>query len=89
VYKTSLLKDFELPEACVLVFTSPSNVQAYFEKYPFLSGQKVVAIGSTTGDKLKEFGIKAIAYAAEFNEIGLLKAIKEQIAGETKKSSLK
>jgi len=88
VYKTSLLKEFELPEACVLVFTSPSNVQAYFEKYHFLSGQKVVAIGSTTGDKLKECGIKDIAYAAEFNEIGLLKAIKEQLKSSVSKSQI-
>lgn len=80
VYKTSIRTDFELPVASVLAFTSPSNVQAYFEKYKFVPGQKMVAIGSTTGDKLKDYGIKELVFASSFDEKGLLHAIQVQLA---------
>lgn len=79
VYKTSLLSDFVIPPCELLVFTSPSNVQAYFEKYELLKGQKVIAIGSTTLDKLKDYGIKNAALPVSFDEIGLLDTLVEQL----------
>lgn len=79
VYKTTKRIDFELPHAELLVFTSPSNAQAYFEKYKHEKGQKVVAIGSTTFNQLKNYGIKNIGLPVSFDEIGLLNAIIEQL----------
>jgi len=79
VYKTSRRIDFEIPQSELLVFTSPSNAQAYFEKYKLLKGQKVVAIGSTTYSQLKNYGIKNIGLPVSFDEIGLLNAIIEQL----------
>ena len=79
VYKTTPRIDFELQPAEVLVFTSPSNVQAYFEKYKLVKGQKVVAIGSTTFSQLKNYGVKNIGLPSTFDEPGLLNAIIEQL----------
>lgn len=77
VYKTTLRTDFVLPQAELLVFTSPSNVQAYFEKYRPEKDQKIVAIGSTTLNTLKGFGIKDVAMPHAFNETALLEVILE------------
>ena len=85
VYKTSQRIDFEIPTVDLLVFTSPSNVKAYFEKYKLLKGQKVVAIGSTTYNQLKNYGIKTIGLPKSFNEMGLLDAILKEL--EVKVSS--
>ena len=79
VYKTTLRNDFNLSMAELLVFTSSSNAQAYFEKYKLEKGQKIVAIGSTTLNKLKDFGIKDVALPHAFNETGLLEVILEQL----------
>jgi hydroxymethylbilane synthase len=75
VYKTILRADFGDPEADILVFTSPSNVQAYFEKHPLRSGQRVVAIGSTTLKRLSNFGVNKAYLSASFDEAGLLEAV--------------
>lgn len=87
VYKTNLLTDFSIPSAQVLVFTSPSNVQAYFEKYKIEKDQNVVAIGSTTLTKLKEYGIKHVALPHAFEEVALLKVILEQLEVKVAPSS--
>jgi len=83
VYKNTLRSDFEIQESELLVFTSPSNVRAYFEKYKLLKGQKVVAIGSTTFNQLKNYGIKTIGLPVSFDEVGLLRAITEQLEVKT------
>ena len=79
VYKTSPRIDFEIPPVELLAFTSPSNAKTYFEKYKLLKGQKVVAIGSTTFNQLKNYGIKTIGLPASFDEAGLLHAIITQL----------
>lgn len=75
VYKTSSIEDFELPMADILVFTSPSNVMTYFEKYRYQPGQKVIAIGQTTMFRLKSYGVRNVMVPDEFSEEGLLNAI--------------
>jgi hydroxymethylbilane synthase len=79
VYKTTQLTDFVIPPVSFLVFTSPSNVQAYFAKYKLEKGQKVIAIGSTTRGRLYDHGIKSVAMPASFDELGLLACILEQL----------
>lgn len=80
VYKTSPRTDLDLPVAEILVFTSPSNVAAYFAKYSIIPGQKIVAMGTSTFRKLNEYGVKDAVLPASFNEEGLLNAILPYLA---------
>lgn len=75
VYKTTLRTDFNIPHCEVLVFTSPSNVSAYFNKYKILPGQKVVAMGSSTLRQLNNHGVKKALMPASFDDKGLLQVI--------------
>jgi uroporphyrinogen-III synthase len=79
VYKTTLRTDFIIPEPDVLVFTSPSNVRAYFDKYKFSEGQIVVAMGTSTLRELNNYGIKDAGLPASFDDEGLWEAILDQI----------
>jgi hydroxymethylbilane synthase len=74
VYETVLLEDVEPTYADVIIFTSPSNVDAYFADNLLEPGQKVMAIGKSTGRKLDEMGIK---YKLPFSpdEVGLAEAV--------------
>jgi hydroxymethylbilane synthase len=74
VYETVLEEDVEASGADVLVFTSPSNVDAYFAENLLDPYQKVVAIGKSTGKKFDEMGVK---YTLPFSpdEVGLSEAV--------------
>jgi hydroxymethylbilane synthase len=74
VYETVLEEDIEVTSADVLVFTSPSNVTAYFAENLLDPDQKVIAIGKSTGRKLDEMGTR---YTLPFSpdEIGLAEAV--------------
>ncbi|MGZ3900400.1 MAG: uroporphyrinogen-III synthase [Bacteroidia bacterium] len=80
VYKTSARTDFDLPAAEILVFTSPSNVVAYFNKYNIIPGQKIVAMGASTFRKLNDHGIKDAVMPHSFDDEGLLNAILPYVA---------
>ena len=74
VYETILEEDVEGSGADVLVFTSPSNVEAYFADNLLEPNQKVIAIGKSTGKKFDEMGTKYILpYSAD--EVGLAEAV--------------
>ncbi len=74
VYETVLEEDIEMTSADVLVFTSPSNVTAYFAENLLDPDQKVIAIGKSTGRKLDEMGTR---YTLPFSpdEVGLAEAV--------------
>jgi hydroxymethylbilane synthase len=74
VYETVLEEEVEPSGADVLVFTSPSNVEAYFADNLLEPGQKVIAIGKSTGKKFDEMGVK---YTLPFSpdEVGLAEAV--------------
>ena len=74
VYETVLEDEVEGSGADVLVFTSPSNVDAYFAENLLDPYQKVVAIGKSTGKKFDEMGVK---YTLPFSpdEVGLAEAV--------------
>jgi len=74
-YKTVIRNDFELPYTDVLIFTSPSNVNAYYTKYRIDVRQLVIAMGSTTKYQLSEFGIKNVLTPDSFDEAGLFKVM--------------
>lgn len=74
-YKTILKTDFDIPYTDIVVFTSPSNVVAYFNKYKIDSRQTVVAMGTSTKYKLSEYGVKNVLLPQEFTELGLLNCL--------------
>jgi len=74
IYETILLEDIDKSYSDVLVFTSPSNVEAYFKNNLLDPEQKVVAIGLSTGKKLEEIGVSYVLPASP-DEIGLAEAV--------------
>jgi len=74
VYETVMEDDVEQSMAEVLIFTSPSNVEAYFAENLLEPGQKVICIGRSTGKKFDEMGVKyTLPYSPD--EIGLAEAV--------------
>ncbi|MGZ3872882.1 MAG: hydroxymethylbilane synthase [Mucilaginibacter sp.] len=74
VYETILEDEVEQTGAEILVFTSPSNVEAYFVDNLLDPDQKLIAIGLSTGKKLDEMGVKyTLPYSPD--ETGLAEAV--------------
>lgn len=59
----------------VLVFTSPSNVEAYFEKNKWKPHHQAVAMGDATGKALEKLKIKTYVKPQSFDELGLVQAV--------------
>ncbi|WP_026904634.1 hydroxymethylbilane synthase [Pedobacter glucosidilyticus] len=74
IYETILVDDVDQSFADVLVFTSPSNVEAYFVDNLLEPGQKIVAIGVSTGKKFDEMNVPYILPSSP-DEIGLAEAV--------------
>jgi hydroxymethylbilane synthase len=75
IYETLKHNDFKIPETDVIVFTSPSNVEAFFEKNKIKAGQKVVAMGHATASSLRQFGVIHCTLPHSFDDIGLAQAV--------------
>lgn len=75
VYETVKKENTVLPPAEIIVFTSPSNVTSFFEKWNVAANQKVIAIGKSTEAKLAEYGIMDCILPVTFDEIGLAEAV--------------
>ncbi len=75
VYETIQKPVEDTPDADIMLFTSPSNVEAFFEKKKISSNQKVIAMGDATSHTLKQFGVKSVYLVPSFDEVGLLQAI--------------
>ncbi len=74
IYETVIIDEVEETDAEILVFTSPSNVNAYFAENLLIPGQKVIAIGNSTGKKFDEMGVSYdLPYSPD--EIGLAEAV--------------
>ncbi|RZK64405.1 MAG: uroporphyrinogen-III synthase, partial [Pedobacter sp.] len=74
IYETVIEENIDQSYADVLIFTSPSNVDAYFADNLLEPGQQVIAIGNSTGKKFDEMGVKyALPYSPD--EIGLAEAV--------------
>lgn len=59
----------------ILVFTSPSNVEAFFEKNKILPHQKIIAMGESTGKALLKEKVKLFVMPKSFDDLGLLQAV--------------
>lgn len=75
VYETIKHNIADLPAAEILVFTSPSNVDAYCEQHKISPAQRVVAMGDATANALRLKGIKANAMPPSFDDLGLVQAV--------------
>ncbi|MBB5622709.1 hydroxymethylbilane synthase [Pedobacter cryoconitis] len=74
IYETVIEENIDHTYADVLIFTSPSNVEAYFADNLLDPGQKVIAIGNSTGKKFEEMGVEyVLPYSPD--EIGLAEAV--------------
>ena len=74
IYETVIEDEIDQTYAEVLIFTSPSNVDAYFANNLLDPGQKVIAIGNSTGKKFEEMGVQyTLPYSPD--EIGLAEAV--------------
>lgn len=75
VYETVKKNEAPVPKADIIVFTSPSNVEAFFEKNKFSDDQKAIAMGDATGNALKKFGVNRYKMPASFDDVGLARAV--------------
>ena len=75
VYETIIEEDVAQTNAEVLIFTSPSNVEAYFADNLLDPYQKVIAIGRSTGRKLEELGVSKYILPFSPDEVGLAEAV--------------
>jgi uroporphyrinogen-III synthase len=74
IYETVIEENIDRSAAEILIFTSPSNVEAYFAVNLLEPGQKVIAIGNSTGKKFDEMGVNyTLPYSPD--EIGLAEAV--------------
>lgn len=74
IYETISLENSLKSNAEVLVFTSPSNVKAYFANHSVDPGQKVISIGYSTGEALKALDIPySLPHSPD--EVGLAEAV--------------
>ncbi len=75
VYYT-IKHSIEISSDCqILVFTSPSNAEAYFEKNKLLPHQKVIAMGDATASSLMRLKVKNTTKPIRFDDLGLVQAI--------------
>lgn len=74
VYQTRTETNVSKSNAEVLIFTSPSNVEAYFADNLVDPGQQIICIGHSSGKKIEELGL---TYHLPFSpdEIGLAEAV--------------
>lgn len=74
IYETVLEDNIDKSYAEVLIFTSPSNVKAYFQSNEIEPEQKIICIGYSTAKVIEEMGLP---YTLPFSpdEIGLAEAV--------------
>ncbi len=75
VYETLKKNDGNMPDANIVVFTSPSNVEAWFECYTFTKDKKAVAMGDATAHALKKHKIFPAALSDTFDDTGIARAV--------------
>lgn len=74
IYQTKLVDEVAASDAEVLIFTSPSNVRAYFSANQLAPGQRIISIGYASGKELEKLGHRYVLPATP-DEIGLAEAV--------------
>lgn len=62
-------------DTTIVVFTSPSNVEAFFEKNNWSNSFKAVAMGDATGKALEKKSIRKYEMPDRFDDLGLMRAV--------------
>ncbi len=75
IYENQPKTDVSIPNADILVMTSPLNTRTYFNQHPLIAGQQVIAIGNTTATQLRQLGIQDFVIAKQPTEKGLIDAV--------------
>lgn len=75
-YKTALVNEKLKDIPGIILFTSPSNVDGFLLSNNFELGTQILAIGETTGARLRELGMKDILVSKSTNEKELVKALR-------------
>jgi hydroxymethylbilane synthase len=75
VYETLKKNEEEIPSCEIILFTSPSNVDAFFEKNHIGSNQKIIAMGEATGNELRKYKITNYTLPDSFDDAALVRAV--------------
>jgi hydroxymethylbilane synthase len=75
VYDTIENEEAEIPDADIVVLTSPSNAILYFRKKKVLPDQVFIPMGNSTADILKEYGISNYVLPWNTSEMALADAV--------------
>lgn len=75
VYYTVNHQDYQVPKTDLLLFTSPSNVEAYFRSNRLPSGSRVIAMGNATANALKRHEVFDPAKPVGFDEASLAECV--------------
>lgn len=78
-YRTSQIPS-EIGYHDIVVFSSPSNVDSFFKVNKWLSTQKAIAFGKSTGSRLVEMGVESPIISQGVSDQALLNAIKTAIS---------
>ena len=78
VYDNSLKEEFEIIGCDILVFTSPMNVRAYFNKYDYQQ-EIIFSIGERTASMVKTMTGKDSLFPIQSNEEALFKLIRDYL----------
>lgn len=73
--KTNSNFEFSMSDFNIIVFTSPSNVESFFEKNKISSHQKIIAMGEATGSALKKFGVVSFSLPDTFDDAALVRSV--------------
>lgn len=75
VYETIKKNEELIPRTEIVLFTSPSNVEAYFEKNKIAPDQKIIAMGEATGNTIRKFSAVHYSMPDAFDDAGLVRAV--------------
>lgn len=79
VYDNQIQVSCALPYHDILVFTSPMNLQAYYNSNPLLSQQSIIVIGPTTAMAGLTLGMEQLSIARHPSMEGLANQVQEHI----------
>ena len=80
IYDNHIRTEFAIPEVDFLILTSPMNVQAYFNRYPYSPNQTIIAIGQTTAKALAKLGINKVVIPPSPSEKAIWVLLKKLIS---------
>lgn len=76
VYNNQINSELPDEKFDILIFTSPMNVDAWFQKRKH-NGEQILAIGNTTSNQLLKYGINNIIVAEKPSEASIVHALQQ------------